>query len=154
MSMTSAFFLMNMVAGLATLGIARTKKDKAPGFSFNQVTIGCQDLKLSTAFFKELGLTQIVDSPENGYARFEAPNGSTLSIHVSDTPANSSTFYFECASLDDWCNQLLAKGLVFDQMPKDESWGWREARLKDPAGNLICLYWAGHYRRFPPWRLS
>ena len=26
-------------------------------------------------------------------------------------------------------------------------------RLTDPAGNRLCLYQAGEYRRYPPWRL-
>jgi hydroxymethylpyrimidine/phosphomethylpyrimidine kinase len=43
--------------------------------------------------------------------------------------------------------------LVIEQMPRDEDWLWREARLRDPAGNRICLYAAGEARRFPPWRV-
>ena len=38
--------------------------------------------------------------------------------------------------------------------PTDQSWLWREAYLKDPDGNLICLYHAGANRRFPPWRIA
>jgi hydroxymethylpyrimidine/phosphomethylpyrimidine kinase len=34
-----------------------------------------------------------------------------------------------------------------------QSWLWREAWLRDPAGNAVCLYHAGANRRFPPWRL-
>jgi hydroxymethylpyrimidine/phosphomethylpyrimidine kinase len=30
---------------------------------------------------------------------------------------------------------------------------WREARLRDPDGNIIFLYKAGEARRFPPWRM-
>jgi hydroxymethylpyrimidine/phosphomethylpyrimidine kinase len=33
-------------------------------------------------------------------------------------------------------------------------WLWREARLRDPSGNEICLYHAGANRRFPPWRIK
>ena len=39
------------------------------------------------------------------------------------------------------------------QMPQDESWGWREARLLDPSGNIVCLYSAGENRRYPAWRI-
>lgn len=28
------------------------------------------------------------------------------------------------------------------------------ARIKDPSGNLICLYRAGKNRRYPPWRIE
>jgi hydroxymethylpyrimidine/phosphomethylpyrimidine kinase len=31
---------------------------------------------------------------------------------------------------------------------------WREARLRDPDGNIIFLYHAGEARRFPPWRIA
>ena len=50
--------------------------------------------------------------------------------------------------------RLQAAGLVFDQLPTDQPWGWREARLRDPAGNAVCLYQAGENRRYPPWRLD
>jgi hydroxymethylpyrimidine/phosphomethylpyrimidine kinase len=48
---------------------------------------------------------------------------------------------------------LEAAGLVFLSGPQDQPWLWREARLRDPAGNEIRLYHAGENRRFPPWRL-
>jgi len=44
-------------------------------------------------------------------------------------------------------------GVTFESGPCDQPWLWREARLRDPDGNAICLYWAGPNRRFPPWRL-
>jgi hydroxymethylpyrimidine/phosphomethylpyrimidine kinase len=31
---------------------------------------------------------------------------------------------------------------------------WREARLRDPAGNIVFLYKAGEARRYPPWRIE
>ena len=48
---------------------------------------------------------------------------------------------------------LGPEGLGVLSDPRDEPWGWREARLTDPAGNAICLYQAGENRRYPPWRL-
>ena len=38
--------------------------------------------------------------------------------------------------------------------PIDQDWLWREARLADPSGNIICIYRAGENRRFPPWRIG
>lgn len=125
-----------------------------PGASLNQITVGCRDYPASVAFYVKLGLRQIVDSPDNGYARFMADNGTTLSIHQAEEAAGPATVYFEHAGLDDWCRELAARGLPFDQMPRDEDWLWREARLRDPAGNVICLYHAGENRRFPPWRIG
>lgn len=125
-----------------------------PGVAFNQVTLGARDYLESVAFYVRLGLRQIVDSPDNGYARFEADNGTTLSIHVGDAQADGTVIYLECQRLDAWVMELVEKGVVFDQLPQDESWLWREARLRDPGGNIICLYYAGENRRYPPWRLA
>jgi hydroxymethylpyrimidine/phosphomethylpyrimidine kinase len=61
--------------------------------------------------------------------------------------------YLECDRLDEQVAELQAAGLSFDQEPRDEPWLWREARLRDPAGNVICLYRAGENRLNPPWRV-
>jgi hydroxymethylpyrimidine/phosphomethylpyrimidine kinase len=124
-----------------------------PGISLNQMTIGARNYAASVAFYKALGLCQIVDSPETGYARFEADNGVTLSIHADEKGPGGAVVYFESQRLDAWVSGLIAAGLVFDQRPQDESWLWREARLRDPHGNIICLYSAGENRRYPPWRI-
>jgi hydroxymethylpyrimidine/phosphomethylpyrimidine kinase len=123
------------------------------GPALNQFTLPASDYTASVAFYKQMGLTQIVDSPDNGYARFEAANGVTLSIHVGDGGAGGATTYLESGALDAWVAYLARRGVRFEQMPQDESWGWREARLSDPAGNRLCLYQAGEYRRYPPWRV-
>ena len=123
------------------------------GPALNQFTVPANDYAASIAFYKQMGLTLIVDSPENDYARFEATNGVTLSIHVGDGAAGGAMTYLESGALDAWVAYLARRGVRFDQMPRDEEWGWREARLTDPAGNRLCLYQAGEYRRYPPWRV-
>lgn len=123
------------------------------GPSLNQVTVGCRDYAASVDFYRTLGLHQIVDSPSNGYARFEVPNGATFSIHQSADCSTSTVVYFESKRLDAWVTELASQGYMFEQMPQDEEWGWREARLLDPAGNMVCLYSAGENRRYPGWRI-
>ena len=125
----------------------------APAPVLNQITVPAMDYAASLAFYRQLGLRLIVDSPDNFYARFEAGNGVTLSIHVGDGLAGGATVYLETLRLDAWVAELAAAGLPFQQLPRDEDWHWREARLLDPAGNHICLYAAGEARRFPPWRV-
>ena len=121
--------------------------------NLNQVTVPARNVVESTLFYRKLGLTEIVDSPH--YARFECPDGeSTFSIHLDDKCGAGAVVYFECEFLDEACVVLQQKGLQFDQLPQDESWLWREARLTDPAGNTICLYKAGKNRRNPPWRVE
>lgn len=122
--------------------------------NLNQVTVPATDVAASVSFYRLLGLVQIVDAPH--YARFECPDGeATFSVHLATGPLAPSgvVVYFETPRLDEEVRRLQAAGLVFLQEPKDERWLWREARLSDPAGNTICLYWAGENRKNPPWRL-
>ena len=121
--------------------------------NLNQVTVGCTDYDASARFYETLGLTRIVDAPPR-YARFETPHGQTLSIHAVDAVASGSVVYFEVDDVDAVVARLAGRGIAFDQLPRDERWLWREARLRDPAGNVICIYHAGDSRRFPPWRIS
>lgn len=102
-----------------------------------------------------MGFRQIVDSPH--YARFECADGdSTFSVHQANSTAPDSgvVIYFETKSIDDEVKRLQSAGFVFDQAPRDEPWLWREARLRDPSGNTICIYWAGNNRKHPPWRIG
>jgi len=143
-----------LVAVNGPMGHQNVRNDAlAPGWNLNQITLGATDYASSVTFYRALGLVQIVDSPDNGYARFEAGNGATLSIHVGEA-AGGAMAYLECADLDARVLALASEGFAIDQMPRDESWGWREARLCDPAGNVLCLYFGGENRRYPPWRIA
>jgi hydroxymethylpyrimidine/phosphomethylpyrimidine kinase len=144
----------NLGLGHGPMGHGQVINDiTAPAPVLNQITVPATDYAASLAFYRALGLRLIVDSPENGYARLEAGNGVTLSIHVDDGAAGGTIIYLESLRLDAWVAELAAAGLAFDQMPRDAPWLWREARLLDPAGNRVCLYAAGEARRFPPWRV-
>ena len=57
-------------------------------------------------------------------------------------------------TLDEHVNQLVSKGILFEEMPNDKRWLWREARLKDPDNNQLILYYAGENRLNPPWRIK
>ena len=120
----------------------------------NQVTLPALDVAASVAFYRTLGFELIVDAPH--YARFKATVGdATFSVHAVDAlhEAPQAVVYFECAALDEQVAALKARGVVFEQDPRDEPWLWREARLRDPAGNVLCLYHAGENRLDPPWRV-
>lgn len=125
----------------------------------NQITASARDLAASIAFYETLGLRLIVRNDH--YARFECPDADggeppTFSLHLDPQAAGvtQTVIYFEDDDLDATVERLKAAGLAFDSDPADQSWQWREARLRDPAGNAICLYRAGRIRRFPPWRLA
>lgn len=123
--------------------------------NLNQITVPSKDLKVSVPFYRKLGLQLIVDAQPN-YVRFECPAGeSTFSIHlVEELPTGNGIYvYFELNNLDEKVGELQSIGIHFDQLPKDENWLWREARLKDPDGNQLILYDAGENRLNPPWRI-
>ena len=123
--------------------------------NLNQVTLPSLDVRTSVAFYRAMGFELIVEAPH--YARFKSTSGeSSFSVHAVQTLAESprTVVYFECSALDELVAQLQSKGIRFFQEPRDEPWLWREARLTDPSGNVICLYHAGENRLRPPWRVG
>lgn len=125
----------------------------------NQVTASARDLAASTAFYQALGLTLIVQADH--YVRFECPDTdggapATFSLHLDPDAigVEATGVYFEDDDLDATVARLKAEGLVFESDPVDQRWLWREAWLRDPTGNRVCLYKAGEARRFPPWRVG
>jgi catechol 2,3-dioxygenase-like lactoylglutathione lyase family enzyme len=130
------------------------KQRKLAAMNLNQVTLPAVDVDLSVAFYRRMGFRQIVGSPD--YARFECPAGdATFSLHRVEhvLPDTHVVVYFETPDLDEEVRRLQAAGIVFTQLPRDERWLWREARLRDPSNNELCLYRAGENRKHPPWRL-
>lgn len=124
--------------------------------NLNQITIPSLNLNTSVAFYQTLGLKLIVKALPH-YARFECPDGdASFSIHlVEKLPQGAGIYvYFECDSLDSYVESLQKKEVVFDELPTDKRWLWREARLKDPDGNQLILYHAGENRLNPPWRIA
>lgn len=124
--------------------------------NLNQVTVPSLDVKKSVSFYQKLGLQLIVDSIPH-YARFECPEGnSTFSIQHSErlVRGDSIHIYFELDKLDDKVLELTKNGVVFDELPNDKPWLWREARLKDPDGNHLILYYGGENRLNPPWKID
>ncbi len=124
--------------------------------NLNQITIPSLDVVRAMNFYKKLGLKLIVHT-HDAYVRFECPDGnSTFSIHqVSELPTGSGALiYFEVDDVLETINDLIAKGIQIDELPKEQSWLWTEARLKDLDGNKIIIYHAGDNRKNPPWRIN
>ena len=80
----------------------------------------------------------------------------TLSIQIDPEEKILATtaIYLECDDLDERVEQLARSGIAFEHGPRNQPWMWREARLRDPDGNIIFFYHAGEARRFPPWRVE
>ena len=123
--------------------------------NLNQVTIPSRDVVRAIDFYKKLGLKLIVHT-HDAYARFECPDGdSTFSIHqVTELPTGSGVIvYFEVPDVRKTINRLIEHGISIDEQPKNQTWLWTEASLKDLDGNRIIIYQAGENRKNPPWRL-
>jgi hydroxymethylpyrimidine/phosphomethylpyrimidine kinase len=142
--------------GAGPVGQERVRLDVGAGPRLNQVTVTGTHYARSVDFYRKLGLNQIVDSPDSGYARFEAAGGATFSVQIDpdETISATTAVYLECDDLDERVEQLARNGLAFEHGPRNQPWMWREARLRDPDGNIIFLYQAGEARRFPPWRMD
>ena len=141
--------------GSGPIGQQRVRLDVGAGPRLNQVTVTGTDYQRSVDFYKRLGLRQIVDSPPD-YARFETAGGATFSVQIDpdEKIVATTAVYLECDDLDERVEQLARSGIPFEHGPRNQPWMWREARLRDPDGNIIFLYKAGEARRFPPWRIE
>ena len=123
--------------------------------NLNQITVPSKNLEKSIEFYQTLGLKLIVKALPH-YARFEATNGVSFSLNLQDElpTGDGISVYFERDDLDDFVNNLVRKGIRFDELPNDKKYLWREARLKDPDGNNLVLFFAGENRLNPPWKIS
>jgi hydroxymethylpyrimidine/phosphomethylpyrimidine kinase len=142
--------------GTGPMGHLRVRLDVGDGPRLNQVTVTGANYERSVDFYARLGLKQIVDSPQTGYARFETAGGVTLSVQIDPQEKILATtaIYLECDDLDERVEALARSGIAFEHGPRNQPWMWREARLRDPDGNIIFFYKAGENRRFPPWRME
>ncbi|GAA0720446.1 hypothetical protein GCM10009430_20630 [Aquimarina litoralis] len=124
--------------------------------NLNQVTVPSINVERSIRFYELLGLHLIVKALPH-YARFECKEGeATFSIHqVEELSKGEGVYvYFETEKLEEEVGRLQKEGITFDLLPTEQSWLWKEARLKDPDGNQIILYFAGDNRKNPPWRIN
>ncbi len=141
--------------GAGPIGQQRVRLDVGNGLRLNQVTVTGTNYERSVDFYRKLGLRQIVDSAPD-YARFETEGGTTFSVQIDpeESIVATTAVYFECHDLDERVEQLARAGIPFEHGPRNQPWMWREARLRDPDGNIIFFYKAGEARRFPPWRVE
>ena len=124
--------------------------------NLNQVTVPSIDVEKSIRFYKNLGLRLIVKSLPN-YARFECPHGeATFSIHLVETlnDGEGVSVYFEVEDVAAEVVKIEAKGIDFDEQAELRTWGWTEARLRDPDNNRIIIFHGGSFRKNPPWRIN
>ncbi|HJU76403.1 MAG TPA: bifunctional hydroxymethylpyrimidine kinase/phosphomethylpyrimidine kinase, partial [Sphingomicrobium sp.] len=141
--------------GAGPVGQQNVRLDSGGPLRLNQVTVTGTNYERSVDFYRRLGLKQIVDNPPD-YARFELSGGVTFSVQIDpeEKIIPTTAVYLECDDLDERVEQLARSGIPFEHGPRNQPWMWREARLRDPDGNIVFLYHAGEARRFPPWRVA
>jgi predicted enzyme related to lactoylglutathione lyase len=116
-----------------------------------QVALSATDLEHSVDFYRRMGFKQVIGSPD--HARVVCPAGdATSSLHrfAQPVPDTHVAVYFATRDVDAEVKRLQAAGFMFTQLPQDERWLWREVRLQDPSGNVLCLFWAAETRKSPP----
>jgi catechol 2,3-dioxygenase-like lactoylglutathione lyase family enzyme len=121
--------------------------------NLNQVTITVTNVEKSIDFYTKIGLKIIVKADH--YARFVCPDGdSTFSIHLGEVVKNNSIqIYFEVKDVDATIKELQNKGVVILSEKQKQSWLWDEAKIQDPDGYTIIIYYAGANRKDPPWKV-
>ena len=102
----------------------------------NHATFRVSDIDRTVAFYKRLGLTQIV--ADSGYARFSfTEDDGTWSLECDgelvEDSANSISVHFETDDLDTLVAELERRGFVFERAPTDQPHPWRE------AGRVACV---------------
>ena len=75
-------------------------------------------------------------------------------IKIEDQSPTTKRFWAEVEDVDETVRSLQEAGLTFDELPELKRWLWQEARLRDPDGNRVIIYYAGDNRKNPPWRLK
>jgi catechol 2,3-dioxygenase-like lactoylglutathione lyase family enzyme len=70
-----------------------------------------------------------------------AMGDSEPGIALSPVAGQHAALIFEVKGLDAYCADLRAKGAEFASAEADHpEWGMHTAFLRDPDGNLLCLY--------------
>jgi catechol 2,3-dioxygenase-like lactoylglutathione lyase family enzyme len=107
-----------------------------------------EDMPRALGFYRDtLGLTVAADL--GGFVELNANEHFLLSlflrgamresepaIPLSPVAGQHAALVFEVKGLDAYCADLRAKGAEVDH----PEWGLRTAFLRDPDGNLLCLY--------------
>lgn len=112
----------------------------------NQINIPVTNVRKSIEFYEKLGL-KLIEQSFPDFARFSCPDEtSTFTLHRVRSLAMKDrvSIYFEVANLDEHIESLLAKGFVFEELPSDEPWLWRESRIKDLDDNQVIIYFGGN----------
>ncbi len=60
----------------------------------------------------------------------------SIQADPEETISPTTAVYLECDDLDAEVDRLARIGMPFEHGPRNQPWMWREARLRDPSGNI------------------
>ena len=111
------------------------------------ITLFVGDLPACHHFYRDcLGLEALQEDPR--FVQLSTGGGSILALHASADPARCSrgvNLHFEVSDVAEAMTRLRARGVTFAGEPRDEPWGARVARTRDPAGNSVeIVQWLRH----------
>ena len=86
--------------------------------------------------FAAHGYLTVIVTPTSSFG-FMAP--APNSPPESWSPPGEPNLYFHVENVDRAYADLSAKGVSFEQPPRDMPWGHRMAVLRDPEGRRVCL---------------
>jgi len=102
------------------------------------ITLCVSDIERSKAFYENvLGLDKKYKYPS--YVGFQC-GGIEIGLRPKERleiGKDAASIQFFVDDVDQTCAQLKAKGVEFAVEPHDEPWGGRQAKFRDPDGNIL-----------------
>jgi catechol 2,3-dioxygenase-like lactoylglutathione lyase family enzyme len=114
----------------------------------NQIRIPVTNIRNSIEFYEQLGL-KLIERSLPDHAKFSCPDkNSTFILYrvPAISIAKTVSIYLEVKNVEARVQSLQDKGFVFEELPADEPWLWKESRLKDLDENQIIIYSGGGIR--------
>jgi lactoylglutathione lyase len=142
-----------MIVDVACAWERESRKVRTVAIELTHIWLLVEDMPRALGFYRDaLRLAVAADLGGfvelNANARFllslflrSAMQESEPGIPISPVTGQHAALVFEVENLDTYCADLRAKGVELASAETDHTeWGLRTAFLRDPDGNLLCLY--------------
>jgi catechol 2,3-dioxygenase-like lactoylglutathione lyase family enzyme len=105
-------------------------------------TLRILDADAARRFYVErLGFRVDWEWRQGGPAFLQVSRGG-LALYLSESPRDGEPgglAYLYVPDVDAWQAELAEAGVELEEEPRDQPWGNRELRLRDPFGNRLCI---------------